>query len=87
MKATRKGSAWQVAWQVAWKWALLALALGLLWLTLRTIPLTEVWAQLSQLRLEEIALLVAANVLVLATFNRAGGFSSMRRGMWCPITS
>jgi len=52
-----------------WQWLLLALALGLLWLTLRTIPLTEVWAQLSQLRLEEIALLVAANVLVLATFS------------------
>ena len=42
-----------------WQWLLLALALGLLWLTLRTIPLTEVWAQLSQLRLGEIALLVA----------------------------
>ena len=52
-----------------WQWLLLALALGLLWLTLRTIPLTEVWAQLSQLRLDEIALLIAANVLVLATFS------------------
>ena len=52
-----------------WQWLLLALALGLLWLTLRTIPLTEVWAQLSQLRLDEIALLVAANLLVLATFS------------------
>ena len=52
-----------------WQWLLLALALGLLWLTLRTIPLTEVWAQLSQLRLDEIALLVVANLLVLATFS------------------
>ncbi len=52
-----------------WQWLLLALALGLLWLTLRTIPLTEVWAQLSQLRLDQLAVLAAANVLVLATFS------------------
>ena len=71
-----------------WQWLLLALALGLLWVTLRTIPLTEVWAQLSQLRLDEIALLVAANVVVLATFQRAVVDPALRgRGMLCPITS
>jgi glycosyltransferase 2 family protein len=52
-----------------WQWFLLALALGLLWLTLRNIPLSEVWAQLSQLRLDQIALLVIVNLLVLATFS------------------
>jgi glycosyltransferase 2 family protein len=52
-----------------WQWFLLALALGLLWITLRTIPLSEVWAQLSQLRLDQIALLVIVNLLVLATFS------------------
>ncbi len=55
--------------KVLWQWTLLALALGLLWLTLRNIPLSEVWAQLSQLRLDQIALLVVANLLVLATFS------------------
>lgn len=69
MKAARKGSAWQVAWQVAWKWALLALALGLLWLTLRNVPLSAVAAQLAQLRAGEVTALIAANLLVLATFS------------------
>jgi uncharacterized membrane protein YbhN (UPF0104 family) len=55
--------------KVVWQWLLLVLALGLLWLTLRSISLGEVWAQLSQLRPDQIALLVAANVLVLATFS------------------
>jgi uncharacterized protein (TIRG00374 family) len=55
--------------KILWQWLLLASALGLMWLTLRNIPLTEVWAQLSHLQLEQIALLVLANLLVLATFS------------------
>lgn len=52
-----------------WQWLLLALALGLLWLTLRSVPLAEVWAQLAQLRAGQLALLLAANLFVLATFS------------------
>lgn len=52
-----------------WHWLLLAAALGLLWLTLRNIPLGEVWVQLMQLQAHQLALLVFANVLVLATFS------------------
>lgn len=52
-----------------WQWLLPALAVGLLWLTLRNIPLADVWAQLRGLRGDQILLLVIANVLVLATFS------------------
>jgi uncharacterized protein (TIRG00374 family) len=52
-----------------WQWLLLVLALGLLWLTLRSVPLADVWAQLRQLRPGDLLLLVVANVLVLATFS------------------
>ncbi len=70
MRLMRSGWRWSSGLsKAAGQWLLLAAALGLLWLTLRTIPLTEVWAQLSQLRLDEIVLLVAANLLVLATFS------------------
>jgi uncharacterized protein (TIRG00374 family) len=53
----------------AWQWLLLALAVGLLLLTLRNIPLTDVWMQLRALQPDQILLLVLANVLVLATFS------------------
>ena len=52
-----------------WQWTLLALAVALLWLTLRSVPLTAVWAQLAQLRPDQIGLLLAANLFVLATFS------------------
>jgi uncharacterized protein (TIRG00374 family) len=52
-----------------WQWLLLGAALLLLWLTLRSIPLNEVWAQLRGLQADQIALLVLANLLVLATFS------------------
>ena len=52
-----------------WQWVLLALAIALLWLTLRSVPLAAVWAQLAQLRPEQLVLLLAANLLVLATFS------------------
>jgi uncharacterized protein (TIRG00374 family) len=53
----------------AWQWLLGVLALGLLWLTLRSVPLADVWAQLRQLQPDQILLLVVANILVLATFS------------------
>ena len=52
-----------------WQWLLLAMAVALLWLTLRSVPLAEVWAQLAQLRPEQLLLLLVANLLVLATFS------------------
>jgi uncharacterized protein (TIRG00374 family) len=53
----------------AWQWLLLGAALLLLWLTLRSVPLDDVWAQLRGLQADQIALLVLANLLVLATFS------------------
>ncbi len=46
-----------------------ALALALLWLTLRAVDLAEVWVRLRHLQPEQIALLLAVNVAVLATFS------------------
>ena len=48
-------------------WVLLAV--GLLWVTLRSISLAEVWAQLRQLQVGQILLLVAVNLVVLSTFS------------------
>ncbi len=45
------------------------LALALLWLTLRTVPLGDVWAVLRRLQPADIALLLAANAVVLAFFS------------------
>ncbi|MBK8047174.1 MAG: flippase-like domain-containing protein [Anaerolineales bacterium] len=47
----------------------LALAVALLWLTLRTVELGAVWARLSQLQPGQLLLLFAVNLLVLATFS------------------
>ncbi len=47
----------------------LALALALLWMTLRAVPLNEVWARLSRLEPGQLLLLAAVNVLVLLTFS------------------
>lgn len=47
----------------------LALAALLLWLTLRTVDLSEVQARLGQLQPAQIILLLAVNVAVLATFS------------------
>jgi uncharacterized protein (TIRG00374 family) len=47
----------------------LALALALLWLTLRAVPLDEVWQRLRSLTPGQIALLLAINLLVLSTFS------------------
>jgi uncharacterized protein (TIRG00374 family) len=47
----------------------LALAVLLLWLTLRTVDLGEVWARLAHLQPAQIALLLIVNVAVLATFS------------------
>ena len=47
----------------------LALALALLWVTLRAVPLDEVWARLSRLEPGQLLLLAAVNVLVLLTFS------------------
>ena len=47
----------------------LALALVLLWVTLRSVPLDEVWARLSRLEPGQVLLLAAVNVLVLLTFS------------------
>lgn len=47
----------------------LALAVLLLWLTLRAVDLGEVWARLAQLQPAQIALLLIVNVAVLATFS------------------
>jgi uncharacterized protein (TIRG00374 family) len=55
--------------KTVWQWSLAALALGLLWLTLRSVPLAEVWTQLAQLRPDQLLLLLVANLLVLATFS------------------
>lgn len=65
MRDVRKGAAWRGVWQ----WGLAAAALGLLWLTLRSVPLAAVSAQLAQLRPVEVAILILANLLVLATFS------------------
>jgi uncharacterized protein (TIRG00374 family) len=46
-----------------------ALAIFLLWLTLRTVELAEVWTQLRQLQPWQLALLAGVNLLVLATFS------------------
>jgi uncharacterized protein (TIRG00374 family) len=46
-----------------------ALAIFLLWLTLRAVNLAEVWAQLRQLQPWQVALLAVVNLLVLATFS------------------
>lgn len=48
---------------------LAGLALGLLWLTLRSVDLQEVWAQLRGLTLTQISMLAVANLLVLLTFS------------------
>ena len=48
---------------------LAGLALGLLWLTLRSVDLHEVWAQLRGLTIAQIGMLAAANALVLLTFS------------------
>lgn len=47
----------------------LALAVLLLWLTLRAVDLGEVWARLSHLQPAQIALLLVVNAAVLATFS------------------
>lgn len=47
----------------------LALALALLWLTLRAVPLGEVWQRLADMAPDEILLLAAVNVVVLLTFS------------------
>lgn len=47
----------------------LALAILLLWLTLRAVDLNEVWVRLARLQLTQIALLFIVNVAVLATFS------------------
>ena len=47
----------------------LALAVALLWLTLRAVPLDEVWGRLSRLEPGQVLLLAAINVLVLLTFS------------------
>ena len=47
----------------------LALAVILLWLTLRSVPLGEVWDRLRRLQPWQIALLVVVNAAVLATFS------------------
>ena len=47
----------------------LALAVGLLWVTLAAVPLDEVWARLSRLTAGQVLLLAAVNVLVLLTFS------------------
>ncbi|HAJ36164.1 MAG TPA: hypothetical protein DCL15_10765 [Chloroflexi bacterium] len=47
----------------------LALAVLLLWLTLRAVDLGEVWARLAHLQPAQIALLLIVNVAVLATFS------------------
>ena len=47
----------------------LALAVLLLWLTLRAVDLGEVWARLRHLTPSQIGLLVVVNVAVLATFS------------------
>jgi len=48
-------------------WVVLAIAL--LWLTLRAVDLAEVWVRLRRLQPEQITLLLAVNVVVLATFS------------------
>jgi uncharacterized protein (TIRG00374 family) len=48
---------------------LLVIAGGLLWLTLRSVPLTEVWAVLRRLGPLELMLLILTNAAVLASFN------------------
>lgn len=47
----------------------LALALALLWLTLRAVNLTEVWNNLHRLQPSQLLLLLAVNMVVLATFS------------------
>jgi len=47
----------------------LALAIGLLWLTLRAVNLGEVWDYLRRLQPGQLLLLLAANGVVLATFS------------------
>ncbi len=47
----------------------LLLALGLFWLTLRAVPLDDVWQRLRGLTLEQVLLLVVVNVAVLVTFS------------------
>lgn len=47
----------------------LALAAGLLWLTLRIVDLGEVWERLRRLEAEQIGLLLLINLAVLATFS------------------
>ncbi len=47
----------------------LALALALLWLTLRAVNLAEVWEYLRHLQPGQLLLLLAFNVVVLATFS------------------
>jgi len=46
-----------------------ALAIYLLWITLRAVDLTAVWARLQQLQPQQLLLLLAVNVVVLATFS------------------
>lgn len=47
----------------------LGIAVLLLWLTLRAVDLSEVWARLRQLTSQQIGLLVLVNLVVLATFS------------------
>ncbi len=46
-----------------------ALAIALLWFTLRAVDLAEVWDRLRRLQPAQLALLLAVNVAVLATFS------------------
>lgn len=55
----------RLAIQLIW----LALAIALLWLTLRAVDLREVWERLRRLEPEQIGLLLLINLAVLATFS------------------
>ncbi|MEJ5249534.1 MAG: lysylphosphatidylglycerol synthase transmembrane domain-containing protein [Caldilinea sp.] len=55
----------RLAVQLIW----LALAIALLWLTLRAVDLREVWERLRRLEPEQIGLLLLINLAVLATFS------------------